>query len=85
MKFSIRDVLWLTVVVALAVGWTIDRVKLRRAASDALRTASQTQAQAEVTRLNAEMDIHAMRVLLESTRQSGKAEPAGEAGLGADR
>jgi hypothetical protein len=30
MKFSIRDVLWLTVVVALAVGWGIDRLSLHR-------------------------------------------------------
>jgi hypothetical protein len=35
MKFSIRDVLWLTVVAALAVGWTIDRVKLVRQAAGA--------------------------------------------------
>ena len=25
MKFSIRDLLWLTVVVALALGWWLDR------------------------------------------------------------
>jgi hypothetical protein len=31
MKFSIRDVLWLTVVAALAVGWSLDRMALRRA------------------------------------------------------
>jgi hypothetical protein len=31
MKFSIRDVLWLTVVVALAVCWGLDRVSLVRA------------------------------------------------------
>ena len=35
MKFSIRDLLWLTVVVAMAVGWWLDRqpkpdVTLRR-------------------------------------------------------
>ena len=29
MKFSIRDVLWLTVVAALAVGWGIDRARVR--------------------------------------------------------
>jgi hypothetical protein len=29
-RFSIRDVLWLTVVVAMAVGWWIDRVGLKR-------------------------------------------------------
>ena len=27
-RFTIRDVLWLTVVVALAVGWWIDRGRL---------------------------------------------------------
>jgi len=29
-RFSIRDVLWLTVVVALAVGWGLDRVHFLR-------------------------------------------------------
>jgi len=29
MKFSIRDLLWLTVVVALAVGWWVDRTSYR--------------------------------------------------------
>jgi hypothetical protein len=28
MKFSIRDLLWLTVVVALVVGWWVDRSRL---------------------------------------------------------
>ena len=28
MKFSIRDLMWLTVVVALAVGWCVDRTRL---------------------------------------------------------
>jgi hypothetical protein len=27
MRFSIRDVLWLTVVVALVVGWGVDRMR----------------------------------------------------------
>jgi hypothetical protein len=30
LRFTIRDVLWLTVVVALAVGWGVDRVRLSR-------------------------------------------------------
>ncbi len=30
MRFSIRDLLWLTVVVALAVGWWLDRQNLVR-------------------------------------------------------
>jgi len=29
-RFTIRDVLWLTVVVALAVGWWIDQDRIRR-------------------------------------------------------
>ncbi|MFN0017041.1 MAG: hypothetical protein ACKVP0_02210 [Pirellulaceae bacterium] len=29
MKFSIRDLLWLTVVAALAVGWWVDRAALK--------------------------------------------------------
>ena len=64
MKFSIRDVLWLTVVVALAVGWGIDRVQFRReevnarraelrarqAAEQALYAAKIAEAHAEVAR-----------------------------------
>ena len=60
MKFSIRDVLWLTVVVALAVCWALDRVALRRAegrarieAERALYMAELAQAQAEVAQANA--------------------------------
>lgn len=30
MRFSIRDLLWLTVVVALGVGWWLDRSALER-------------------------------------------------------
>jgi hypothetical protein len=33
MRFAIRDLLWLTVVVALAVGWWIDRSGLSASAS----------------------------------------------------
>jgi len=29
-RFTIRDLLWLTLVVAMAVGWWIDRTKLDR-------------------------------------------------------
>jgi hypothetical protein len=36
-RFTIRDVLWLTVVVALAVGWWLDQDRLRRQ-REALRT-----------------------------------------------
>jgi hypothetical protein len=62
MKFSIRDVLWLTVVVALAVCWTLDRVSLRRSelrarqeAERALYMSELARAQAEMGRANEEM------------------------------
>lgn len=51
MKFSIRDVLWLTVVVALAVCWGLDRLQLWRAEVNARRaelTARQAAEQATV-------------------------------------
>ena len=51
MKFSIRDVLWLTVVVALAVGWGLDRVRIRRAEIQARRA----QLMAEVARAEADL------------------------------
>jgi hypothetical protein len=51
MKFSIRDVLWLTVVVALAVGWGLDRVRIRRAELQARRA----QLMAEVARAEADL------------------------------
>ncbi len=35
-RFTIRDVLWLTVVVALGVGWGLNRVQMRKQ-QDALR------------------------------------------------
>ncbi|MCI0361117.1 MAG: hypothetical protein L0211_21770 [Planctomycetaceae bacterium] len=34
MRFSVRDLLWLTVVVALAVGWWIDRAHLAFRSAD---------------------------------------------------
>ena len=47
MKFSIRDVLWLTVVVALAVGWGIDRVQFRREQVNARRAELRARQAAE--------------------------------------
>jgi hypothetical protein len=62
MRFSIRDVLWLTVVVALAVCWGIDRMALRRAelrarleVERALLNAELARAHAELARANAEL------------------------------
>jgi hypothetical protein len=40
MRFTIRDVLWLMVVVAVAMGWWIDQDRIRRQ-SEALKAAAQ--------------------------------------------
>ncbi|MFN0021396.1 MAG: hypothetical protein ACKVP0_24360 [Pirellulaceae bacterium] len=46
MKFTIRDIMWLTVVVALAVGWLVERSRLTNLARDVevYRRASKTLA-----------------------------------------
>ncbi len=46
MQFSIRDVLWLTVVAALALGWGIDRARVGRELRGAHRQAAQALAEA---------------------------------------
>ena len=38
-RFSIRDVLWLTVVVGLALGWLVDGTTVRREAAARIRAA----------------------------------------------
>jgi len=65
MKFSIRDVLWLTVVVALAVCWGIDRVQLQRAEHRAKLVADRARYAAEVAQANA--------VLMEATAVAARA------------
>ena len=47
MKFSIRDVLWLTVVAALAVCWGIDRVQFRRELVNARRAELRARMESE--------------------------------------
>jgi hypothetical protein len=47
MRFSIRDVLWLTVVVALAVGWSLDGVQFRREQANARRAELRVRQAAE--------------------------------------
>ena len=73
MKFSIRDVLWLTVVVALAVGWGIDRAQFRREQVNARRAelrarqaAEQAMYAAKITEAHAEA-ARAMEAQLRST------------------
>jgi hypothetical protein len=51
MKFSIRDILLVTVIVALALGWALDRSRVasrsRKAVQDALREAESQRALSE--------------------------------------
>jgi hypothetical protein len=54
-RFTIRDVLWLTVVVALAVCWGLDRVQLRREQVNARRAELRARMKAEMALANAEL------------------------------
>ena len=45
-RFTIRDVLWLTVVVAMGVAWLVDRGNLRREKSVAVNRMAQRMADA---------------------------------------
>ena len=42
-RFSIRDLLWLTLVVAMVVGWWLDRAQLRRQLDAAMSHAYDTE------------------------------------------
>jgi len=53
-RFTIRDVLWLTVVVALAVGWGLDRAQFRREQLNARRAELSARMEAERAMANAE-------------------------------
>jgi hypothetical protein len=75
MKFSIRDVLWLTVVVALAVCWGLDRVKLRRDASRANLQATQAEAALAVARLEARVAVLNDQVAKAVEEQAARANP----------
>jgi uncharacterized membrane-anchored protein YhcB (DUF1043 family) len=43
-RFTIRDVLWLTALVALAIGWWVDRTALRLANEQLEQQAQDSQA-----------------------------------------
>ena len=58
LRFTIRDVLWLTVVAALAIGWWWDRFRL----DDELRAFIETQVQFAKSH-NLNFDIHGGRVI----------------------
>jgi hypothetical protein len=67
MKFSIRDVLWLTVVVALAVCWGIDRAALRKAESQARLEAERALAEARRAQ-NLAQRVRAIAEMAESVK-----------------
>ena len=54
-RFTIRDVLWLTVVVALVVGWGLDRVQFRREQLNARRAESRARVEADRAMKNAQL------------------------------
>jgi len=55
MKFSIRDVLWLTVVVAMGVCWWLDHKALRQAELTAQLNAAIAQLATDVARAQADV------------------------------
>jgi hypothetical protein len=57
MRFTIRDLLWLTALVALAFGWWLNRVSLSHRLSSVQSTLEETEA-------NYDMAKRANRVLL---------------------
>jgi len=78
MKFSIRDLLWLMVVAALATGWFIDRLAVRRLASELSverDRINEIQAQESAVRAQAEDMLSVARQALskaESARQQAE-------------
>jgi hypothetical protein len=78
MKFSIRDVLWLTVVVALAVCWGIDRVRLQREASRALMLATHSRDAAVAAERDARMAAELARAQAEMVRAQAELARAAE-------
>lgn len=53
MRFSIRDILLLTVIVALATGWALDRWRLARRAAELELRSQQLRFEAEISRAEA--------------------------------
>jgi hypothetical protein len=83
MKFSIRDLLWLTVVVALALTWWLDRRELRRRyekeASDAAMEALAREVQvarAQIELATLKNDAELAKVQAEELRARGSPTPA---------
>src|SRR5438045_3801619 len=70
MKFSIRDLLWLTVIVALSLGWWLDRQRLaydgaKLADSGAKLAASVAKLEAENKQLQLQVELGAIDLAVE--------------------
>jgi len=74
-RFTIRDVLWLTVVVALGVGWWLDR-KAHKSDLVSQQRAAQERLDKSLAQLKAkmELDLQVERIEHEATRRSWKFE-----------
>ena len=70
-RFSIRDLLWLTVVVALAVGWWLDRAKLADIAREAQAQAAETERERAKWELMTQMGAAAHNKTLRVIEESG--------------
>jgi len=56
-RFTIRDVLWLTVVVALAVGWCIERQRLATSLGQKNHEAEAATLRAKIAELRFELSL----------------------------
>jgi len=70
-RFTIRDVLWLTVVVGMGVAWWGDRTALRRAKADAERRAAFSAEDEAIAAQNRENSQRIYHQLLKALSQHG--------------
>jgi hypothetical protein len=71
MRFSIRDVLWLTVLVALGVGWWVDHGVLVRTAADTKKLADEIEIERAEWELRTQMEAVEHNKTLRVIEQSG--------------
>ena len=86
LKFSIRDLLWLTVVVALAVAWSLDRSRLRdearaveaeRGLLEETVAAAKARAKFEAAILQAQAGAREAEAQLEKVQAAARSEVRG--------
>ena len=72
MKFSIRDLLWLTVVVALALTWWLDRRELQRRCEKEASEAAMAALDREVRMARLQVELAALRADAELAKVQGE-------------